>query len=150
MLICALCSLALNNYRLRSDKARWKWDEEVAVITGGCGGLGVILAKRLTDKGVKVAILDIQALPESLKDSQLAPQFTQHPPLLLTCVSRPQRQILPMRRDRPISHPIRRPGHQSSSRRALHPSEQLRHRASSYRARLSTGLPCQSLWREFV
>ena len=31
--------VALNAGRLRSEKARWNWSREVAVITGGCSGI---------------------------------------------------------------------------------------------------------------
>lgn len=49
------------NYRKRIA-ARKAWADpsrEVAVITGGSGGIGIEVVKRLSAKGVKVAILDI-------------------------------------------------------------------------------------------
>ena len=35
-----------------------QWTKKTAIITGGAGGLGYALAKRLLSKGVKVALLD--------------------------------------------------------------------------------------------
>ncbi|KAG9195693.1 hypothetical protein G6011_00814 [Alternaria panax] len=52
---------------LRSEKARWNWSQEVAVVTGGCSGFGELVVKRLISKGIKVAVLDIQQLPPSLQ-----------------------------------------------------------------------------------
>ncbi|KAF2443650.1 dehydrogenase/reductase SDR family member 8 precursor [Karstenula rhodostoma CBS 690.94] len=60
--------LALNAYRINNEKKRWNWKEEVAVVTGGCSGIGLLTVKRLLLKGVKVAILDIQQLPPALQD----------------------------------------------------------------------------------
>ncbi|KAF1844675.1 dehydrogenase/reductase SDR family member 8 precursor [Cucurbitaria berberidis CBS 394.84] len=53
----------------KSEKARWNWSQEVAVITGGCSGIGELVVKRLVDKGITVAVLDIQKLPPSLHGS---------------------------------------------------------------------------------
>ncbi|KAF2097218.1 NAD(P)-binding protein [Rhizodiscina lignyota] len=63
-----LNSLALNAWQIRSRKADWNWNQEVAVVTGGCSGIGEVVVNGLTQKGVKVAVLDIQPLPASLKD----------------------------------------------------------------------------------
>lgn len=62
-----LNSWALNSWRLTAD-GRWKWDSEVAVVTGGCGGIGKELVLGLVRRGVKVAIFDVQPLPEDLQD----------------------------------------------------------------------------------
>src|ERR1700760_142105 len=35
-----LNSWALNNWVWRTDKSKWVWDSEVAVVTGGCSGIG--------------------------------------------------------------------------------------------------------------
>lgn len=63
--------LALNRYRLRPESSRWNWDKEVAVVTGGCSGIGSMIVKRLISRGIKVAILDIQQLPPSLQGCKL-------------------------------------------------------------------------------
>jgi all-trans-retinol dehydrogenase (NAD+) len=59
--------VALNSGRFRSEKARWNWSREVAVVTGGCSGIGELTVKRLINKGIRVAILDIRQLPPSLQ-----------------------------------------------------------------------------------
>lgn len=66
--------LALNNYRLRSSAAQWRWDKEIAVVTGGCSGIGSLIVKRLTTKGVTVAILDIQQPPPDLQGRTTPPR----------------------------------------------------------------------------
>lgn len=48
---------ALNNWAV--DK-RWNWCCEVAVVTGGAGGIGGHITQLLAGKGVRVAVLDIQ------------------------------------------------------------------------------------------
>jgi all-trans-retinol dehydrogenase (NAD+) len=58
--------VALNAGRWGSEKKRWNWREEVAVITGGCSGIGELTVKRLVDRGIKVAVLDVKELPASL------------------------------------------------------------------------------------
>jgi hypothetical protein len=50
--------LARNNWTFPSDTT-WNWPEEVAVVTGGSGGIGGYIVKGLAEKGVKVAIVDI-------------------------------------------------------------------------------------------
>jgi all-trans-retinol dehydrogenase (NAD+) len=35
------------------------WEKEIAVVTGGSNGIGLLIAKGLAAKGIKVAILDI-------------------------------------------------------------------------------------------
>ncbi|KAL1601555.1 hypothetical protein SLS60_006470 [Paraconiothyrium brasiliense] len=62
-----LNQLALNAYRINNERKRWNWNEEVAVVTGGCSGIGLLTVKRLILKGVKVAILDVQQLPPALQ-----------------------------------------------------------------------------------
>jgi all-trans-retinol dehydrogenase (NAD+) len=63
-----LNTAALNAWRLKSEKGRWDWKKEVAVVTGGCSGIGEAVVKGLMKKGVKVAVMDIQPLPDSLKN----------------------------------------------------------------------------------
>ncbi|KAH7073658.1 hypothetical protein BKA63DRAFT_415911 [Paraphoma chrysanthemicola] len=62
-----LNNAALNAGRWTSEKKRWNWDREVAVITGGCSGIGELTVRRLVGRGIKVAVLDIQQLPTSLQ-----------------------------------------------------------------------------------
>merc|ERR1712115_178854 len=58
---------ALNNWKWSADTQKWKWPREVAVVTGGCSGIGLHMVKQLQQKGVKVAVFDIQALPKELE-----------------------------------------------------------------------------------
>lgn len=68
-----LNKLALNAWRLKNEKKRWDWSKEIAVVTGGCSGIGELVVKRLIGKGVKVAVLDIQQLPPSLQGCRQYP-----------------------------------------------------------------------------
>ncbi|KAI9036200.1 SDR family oxidoreductase [Aspergillus affinis] len=49
--------LTLNNYT--SDM--WDWSREVVLITGGCGGIGEQIARKLAERGITVAVLDIMS-----------------------------------------------------------------------------------------
>lgn len=61
-----LNSIALNHWRLRSAKAKWNWSEEIAVVTGGCSGFGLLVTERLVRQGVKVAVVDVAPFPDRL------------------------------------------------------------------------------------
>ncbi|KAI1823231.1 NAD(P)-binding protein [Xylaria intraflava] len=60
---------ATNNWRATANEG-WVWDREVAVITGGSGDIGQALVEGLTSKGVRVAVLDLQELPDSLRNNE--------------------------------------------------------------------------------
>jgi all-trans-retinol dehydrogenase (NAD+) len=62
-----LNSVALNGWRVGSEKGRWRWAGEIAVVTGGSSGFGELIVKRLANKGVKVAVLDVRPLPAGLQ-----------------------------------------------------------------------------------
>lgn len=72
--------VALNAGRWKSEKQRWNFSGtgkgEVAVVTGGCSGIGELIVKRLVNKGAKVAIMDIQELPRSLQGCKLIFNFS--------------------------------------------------------------------------
>lgn len=59
-------SAAANAWRVGKAKG-WDWPNEIAVVTGGCSGIGLNVVQQLTARGVKVAILDVQALPKILE-----------------------------------------------------------------------------------
>lgn len=48
----------MNNWQ--SDEYDWK--KEVVVVTGGSDGIGKIVVQLLAEKGIKVAVLDVQEL----------------------------------------------------------------------------------------
>ncbi|KAF2274224.1 dehydrogenase/reductase SDR family member 8 precursor [Westerdykella ornata] len=64
-----LNTIALNAWRLKSEKKRWKLTQEIAVVTGGCSGIGELTVKGLWKKSVKIVILDIQDLPSGLQNT---------------------------------------------------------------------------------
>ncbi|KAK6340602.1 hypothetical protein TWF696_008927 [Orbilia brochopaga] len=37
----------------------WTWSKEIAVVTGGSGGIGGLVVKGLAEKGIKVVVLDV-------------------------------------------------------------------------------------------
>lgn len=62
--------LAANRWTLKSDKANWNWTKEVAVVTGGSGGIGACVVKQLVAQGIKVAVLDVVPLSGSFTDAE--------------------------------------------------------------------------------
>ncbi|KAJ2907040.1 hypothetical protein MKZ38_008608 [Zalerion maritima] len=48
---------ALNNW---VSDPKWDWPRETAVITGGAGGIGAHVVSLLAERGVRVAVLDVQ------------------------------------------------------------------------------------------
>jgi all-trans-retinol dehydrogenase (NAD+) len=65
-----LSACALNGWRVRGDKERWDWPNEVAVITGGCSGFGAAITARLVAEGVSVAVLDVSPLPSRFANGE--------------------------------------------------------------------------------
>ncbi|OAQ78265.1 short-chain dehydrogenase/reductase 2 [Purpureocillium lilacinum] len=59
-----------NTNESRSASSRWNFPNEIAVLTGGCGGIGKSIAGLLSARGIQVAALDIQASP---------PEFDENP-----------------------------------------------------------------------
>ncbi|KAI9716593.1 MAG: hypothetical protein M1828_007626 [Chrysothrix sp. TS-e1954] len=57
---------AINRWKLNDGGAPWVWNQEICVITGGSGGIGSELVKKLATTGMKVVIMDLQPPPESL------------------------------------------------------------------------------------
>ncbi|KAL9014659.1 MAG: hypothetical protein Q9173_000692 [Seirophora scorigena] len=53
-----LSNSAVNNW----NHSKYDWDKEIVVITGGSDGIGKSVALLLAERGVRVAILDIQPL----------------------------------------------------------------------------------------
>lgn len=65
-----LSSMAANSWRVTAAKG-WDWPREIAVVTGGCSGIGYCIVKRLVARKVKVAILDVQSPPKDFASNPL-------------------------------------------------------------------------------
>lgn len=65
-----LSSMAANCWRVTAAKG-WDWPSEIAVVTGGCSGIGYCIVKRLVARKVKVAILDVQTPPKDFSSNPL-------------------------------------------------------------------------------
>ena len=63
-----LSSSAANGWRL-SSPGGWDWRQEIAVVTGGSGGIGAKITERLVKLGVRVAVLDVTELPTTLQNN---------------------------------------------------------------------------------
>ncbi|KAK8121765.1 hypothetical protein PG984_010435 [Apiospora sp. TS-2023a] len=66
----ALNAWATNNWQICAGQG-WNWPSEVAVVTGGCSGIGKAIAEALTSHGIRVAVLDVQDAPETFKANNL-------------------------------------------------------------------------------
>ncbi|PNS15039.1 hypothetical protein CAC42_2268 [Sphaceloma murrayae] len=65
-----LNELALNNYQ-SEPSGKWKWSEEIAVISGAASGFGKLFTQDLTAKGIHVVALDISDAPQDLLSNKL-------------------------------------------------------------------------------
>jgi NAD(P)-dependent dehydrogenase (short-subunit alcohol dehydrogenase family) len=50
----------------------YNWNREIVVVTGGSDGIGALIVKLLMERGIKIAVLDIQE-PKYTSKSQPAP-----------------------------------------------------------------------------
>ncbi|KAK5115228.1 hypothetical protein LTR62_001428 [Meristemomyces frigidus] len=65
-----LSDWAQNNYRLSSERHRYDWPKEIAVVTGGTGGFGSLICKALASKGLIVLCVDITpSMPEAMANN---------------------------------------------------------------------------------
>ena len=69
-----LNSWATNNWQIRAGHG-WNWTSEIAVVTGGCSGIGKAVAEALTSYGICVAVLDVQDAPEEFASNCLLTYF---------------------------------------------------------------------------
>ncbi|KAG9195734.1 hypothetical protein G6011_00855 [Alternaria panax] len=70
----ALNAWATNNWQIRAGHG-WNWSSEIAVVTGGCSGIGKAIAEALTSHGIRVAVLDVQDAPETFTPNELLSYF---------------------------------------------------------------------------
>ncbi|KAK7913917.1 hypothetical protein PG985_011620 [Apiospora marii] len=59
----ALNAWATNNWQIRAGQG-WNWPSEIAVVTGGCSGIGKAIAEALASHEIRVAVLDVQDAPQ--------------------------------------------------------------------------------------
>ncbi|RAR00979.1 NAD(P)-binding protein [Stemphylium lycopersici] len=70
----ALNAWATNAWQIHAGRG-WNWPSEIAVVTGGCSGIGKAIAEALTSHGIRVAVLDVQDAPEAFKSNELLTYF---------------------------------------------------------------------------
>ncbi|KAK7994510.1 hypothetical protein PG991_016098 [Apiospora marii] len=70
----ALNAWATNNWQIRAGQS-WNWPSEIAVVTGGCSGIGKAIAEALASHGVRVAVLDVQDAPKEHVTNELLTYF---------------------------------------------------------------------------
>jgi len=70
----ALNAWATNNWQIHAGHG-WDWPSEIAVVTGGCSGIGKAIAEALTSHGIRVAVLDVQDAPEAFTSNGLLTYF---------------------------------------------------------------------------
>ncbi|KAK7987076.1 NAD(P)-binding protein [Apiospora saccharicola] len=66
----ALNAWATNNWQIRAGQG-WDWPSEIAVVTGGCSGIGKAIAEALVSHGIRVAVLDVQDAPKTFANNKL-------------------------------------------------------------------------------
>jgi hypothetical protein len=90
------------------SKDTYDWNKEIVVVTGGSDGIGKAIVHLLAEKGIKVAVLDIQKLTyEGTQSPNPCFEVPNHDEIL-TDLSTPHGPLLPVRPVLPRSHHIRR------------------------------------------
>ena len=66
-----LSDIAQNNFSIRSQRHRYVWQKEIAVVTGAASGFGALTSKGLAAKGINVIAIDIKNdLPDDMKGNE--------------------------------------------------------------------------------
>lgn len=66
-----LSELAQNNFRFRSERHRYDWPREIAIVTGAASGFGRLIAQGLAEKGIQVMALDLHhSAPPDLQSNK--------------------------------------------------------------------------------
>lgn len=71
-----LNKFALNNWKVDTGAKPWDMPNEVAAITGGSGGIGSEVIKKLAPTGMKIAIMDLQPPSGELKGRRFRLRFS--------------------------------------------------------------------------
>lgn len=63
--------LAQNNFRWKSEKHRYDWPKEIAVVTGAGSGFGRLISEGFASHGIRVMALDIhESLPAEMQSNK--------------------------------------------------------------------------------
>lgn len=66
-----LSELAQNNFRFRSEKHKYDWPREIAVVTGAASGFGRLISEGFAAKGIRVMALDLHdSLPADMQGNK--------------------------------------------------------------------------------
>ena len=61
-----LSQWVLNNF---SSSRPWDWKREIVMITGGCDGIGELIARKLASRGIKVVVVDLHPSKDPLPEN---------------------------------------------------------------------------------
>jgi hypothetical protein len=65
-----LCRWAENRWLWKNDETAWRWQDELAVVTGGSNGIGAMVVRGLVARGIKVAVLDLEPLSDDFEQGR--------------------------------------------------------------------------------
>jgi all-trans-retinol dehydrogenase (NAD+) len=66
-----LSELAQNNFRWKSEKHRYDWSKEIAVVTGAGSGFGRLISEDFSSHGIRVMALDVHdSLPVEMQSNK--------------------------------------------------------------------------------
>lgn len=88
-----LTAWAENRWQFKDDKSMWHWERELAVVTGGSGGIGALVVKKLVSHGLTVAVLDVEPLSDVFHKGRWSRLSSAPAWLGLTCLAEERRRI---------------------------------------------------------